>query len=97
MTGPVQFKMAQSLNIIDGNTDILPVSMTSMVPNTKNEAGISKGGSMSNKWIVRYAFLQHHGFVNNNVAKQIGLEPTDVKKMLTAMWAGDKKVNAFSP
>jgi CRISPR-associated protein Csh2 len=96
MTGPVQFKMAQSLNIIDSDTDIIPVGMTSLVPNTKDEAGVSKGGSFGNKWIVRYAFLQHHGFVNNNVAKQIGLKAIDVKKMLTAMWYGTDELMTTS-
>ena len=96
MTGPVQFKMAQSLNIIDSDTDIIPVGMTSLVPNTKDEAGVSRGGSFGNKWIVRYAFLQHHGFVNNNVAKQIGLKTIDVKKMLTAMWYGTDELMTTS-
>lgn len=86
--GPVQFMMGQSLNNIKSDTDIMPISMTSLVPNTKNEAGLSKGGSFGEKWIVRYAFIQHHGFINNNVAKEVNLTETDVKTMLYAMWNG---------
>ena len=86
--GPVQFGIGQSLNTMKEDTDIIRIGMTSLVPNTKNEAGISKGGSFGEKWIVRYAFIQHHGFVNNNIAKDVNLTETDVMAMLTAMWNG---------
>jgi CRISPR-associated protein Csh2 len=86
--GPVQFGIGKSLNTMKEDTDIIRIGMTSLVPNTKNEAGISKGGSFGEKWIVRYAFIQHHGFVNNNVAKDVNLTEADVNAMLTAMWNG---------
>jgi CRISPR-associated protein Csh2 len=86
--GPVQFGIGQSLNTLKEDTDIIRIGMTSLVPNTKNEAGISKGGSFGEKWIVRYAFIQHHGFVNNNIANDVKLTETDVNIMLTAMWNG---------
>jgi CRISPR-associated protein Csh2 len=86
--GPVQFVMGQSLNNINSDSDIIPISMTALVPNTKNEAGLSKGGSFGEKWIVRYAFIQHHGFVNNNAAKEVNLTESDVNTMLKAMWNG---------
>ena len=86
--GPVQFAIGQSLNTMKEDTDIIRIGMTLLVPNTKNEAGISKGGSFGEKWIVRYAFIQHHGFVNNNIAKDVNLTERDVNAMLTAMWNG---------
>lgn len=85
--GPIQFGMAQSLNTLKRDSDIIRVTMTSLVPNTAKE-GISKGGSFGEKWIVRYALMQHHGFVNNNVAKDVNLTETDVKTILDAMWNG---------
>ena len=41
----VKFGIGQSLNNLKGDTDVIRIGMTSLVPNTKNEAGISKGGS----------------------------------------------------
>jgi CRISPR-associated protein Csh2 len=95
LTGPVQFKMGQTLNDINGEKDIIPISMTSLVPNTAKE-GISKGGSFGEKWLVRYAFIQHHGFVNNNVAKDVNLTEKEVKLMLTAMWNGTDELMTTS-
>ncbi len=94
-TGPVQIKMGQTLNDVNGEKDIIPISMTSLVPNTAKE-GISKGGSFGEKWIVRYAFLQFHGFVNNNVAKDMNLTEEEVKLMLTAMWNGTDELMTTS-
>jgi CRISPR-associated protein Csh2 len=94
-TGPVQIKMGQTLNDVNGEKDIIPISMTSLVPNTEKE-GISKGGSFGEKWIVRYAFLQFHGFVNNNVAKDMNLTEEEVKTMLTAMWNGTDELMTTS-
>jgi CRISPR-associated protein Csh2 len=84
--GPVQFGIGRSLN---DNVEEIRIGMTSVVPNTEKE-GISKGGSFGEKYIVRYAFIQFHGFVNNNVAKQdrVDLQEEDIKTMLTAMWQG---------
>jgi CRISPR-associated protein Csh2 len=95
-TGPVQFAMGQSLNTLKSETDIIPISMTSLVPNTKNEAGISKGWSFGEKWIARYAFIQFHGFVNNNIAKEVDLTEDEVQTMLTAMWNGTDTLTTTS-
>ena len=94
--GPVQFAIGQSLNTMKEDTDIIRIGMTSLVPNTRNEAGISKGGSFGEKWIVRYAFIQHHGFVNNNIAKNVNLAETDVTAMLNAMWNGTDMLTTTS-
>jgi CRISPR-associated protein Csh2 len=94
--GPVQFGIGQSLNSLKGDTDIIRIGMTSLVPNTKNEAGISKGGSFGEKYIVRYAFIQFHGFVNNNVAKEVDLKEEEIMTMLTAMWNGTDELNTTS-
>lgn len=94
--GPVQFGIGQSLNNLKGDTDVIRIGMTSLVPNTKNEAGISKGGSFGEKYIVRYAFIQFHGFVNNNVAKDVDLKEEEIMTMLTAMWNGTDELNTTS-
>ena len=94
--GPLQFGIGQSLNSLKGDTDVIRIGMTSLVPNTKNEARISKGGSFGEKYIVRYAFIQFHGFVNNNVAKDVDLKEEEIMTMLTAMWNGTDELNTTS-
>ncbi len=94
-SGPVQFGIGQSLNSLKSDTDIIRVGMTSLVPNTEKE-GVSKGGSFGEKYIVRYAFVQFHGFVNNNVAKEVDLKEADVMTMLTAMWQGTDALTTTS-
>ena len=93
--GPVQFAIGQSLN---NNIEVQRIGMMSLVPNTENKEGLSLGGSFGEKYIVRYAFIQFHGFVNNNVAKQehVDLKEEDVKKMLNAMWKGTDNLSTSS-
>lgn len=95
--GPVQFGIGQSLNTLKGDTDIIRIGMTSLVPNTKDEAtGLSKGGSFGEKYIVRYALMQFHGFVNNNKANEVSLTESDVNTMLTATWNGTDALTTTS-
>lgn len=93
--GPVQISMGQSLNTLDEDTDIMRIGMTSLVPNTKKE-GVSRGGSFGEKWIVRYALIQHKGFVNNNVARDVGLTEKEVGIMLQALWNGTDELATTS-
>ena len=69
--------------------------MTSLVPNTEKK-GVSKGGSFGEKYIVRYAFVQFHGFVNNNVGKDVNLTEEDVNMMLKGMWQGTDSLSTSS-
>jgi CRISPR-associated protein Csh2 len=93
--GPVQFSIGQSLNT---DVEVIPISMTRIVPNTKNEQGESLGGTFGEKYVVRYSFIEFHGFVNNNVAKEedVDLKESDVTTMLTAMWRGTDSLSTSS-
>lgn len=87
-TGPVQFSIGQSLNKV---TEI-PIRMVRVVP-TKEDA---RSGGMGERFVVRYSFIEFHGFVNDNVAKDVNLSEEDVKKMLGAMWRGTTSLSTSS-
>lgn len=80
--GPIQFSIGQSLNKVED----IPIRMTRVVP-TRTGA---ESGTFGEKYVVRYSFIEFHGFVNNNVAKEkvVNLTEEDVKNMLIAMWKG---------
>ncbi|MGI0046910.1 MAG: type I-B CRISPR-associated protein Cas7/Csh2 [Nitrosotalea sp.] len=86
--GAVQFAIGQSLNKV---TEI-PIRLVRVVP-TREDV---KSGGMGEKFVVRYSFIEFHGFVNDNVAKDIGLSEEDVKKMLGAMWKGTNSLSTSS-
>lgn len=87
--GPVQFSIGESLNKVDE----IRIGMTRVVPNTGEDA---KGGTFGEKFVVRYAFIQFHGFVNNNVAEDVQLEEGEIKLMLTAIWKGTESLSTSS-
>jgi len=87
-TGPVQFGMGQSLNEVDE----MQLRMTRVVP-TREEA---KAGAFGEKWILRYSFITFHGFLNNHVAKDVGLSEGDVFDMMKAMWFGTTDLSTTS-
>jgi len=87
-TGPVQFAMGQSLNEVDE----MQLRMTRVVP-TREEA---KAGAFGEKWILRYSFITFHGFLNNHVAKEVGLSEGDVSDMMKAMWFGTTDLSTTS-
>jgi CRISPR-associated protein Csh2 len=86
--GPVQFSIGQSLNDVE---EIL-VRMTRIVP-TKEEA---TSGTFGEKYILRYSFIEFHGFVNDIVAKDVNLTEKDVKDMLVALWRGTDSLSTSS-
>lgn len=86
--GPVQFSIGQSLNKVQE----IPIRMTRVIP-TKMGA---ESGTFGDKSILRYSFIEFHGFVNNNVAKDMGLTEEEVKIMLTAMWKGTNDLSTSS-
>jgi len=87
-TGPVQFAIGQSLNEVDE----IQLRMTRVVP-TREEA---KAGAFGEKWILRYSFITFHGFLNNHVAKEVGLSEEDVSDMMKAMWFGTTDLSTTS-
>lgn len=86
--GPVQFSIGQSLNKVE---EIL-IRMTRVVP---TKAG-AESGTFGEKYVVRYSFIEFHGFVNNNVAKEVDLDEQDIKNMLAAMWKGTNSLSTSS-
>jgi CRISPR-associated protein Csh2 len=86
--GPVQFSIGQSLNKVEE----IPIRMTRVIP---TKAG-AEAGTFGEKSIVRYSFIEFHGFVNNNAAKEVNLTEEEVRKMLTAMWKGTDSLSTSS-
>jgi CRISPR-associated protein Csh2 len=97
--GPVQFSLGQSLNEVGED---IPIRLTRIVPNTRKEAegtGETRGsesGTFGEKYIIRYSFIQFHGFVNNNVAEEVNLTELDIRDMLTAAWRGTDSLSTSS-
>jgi CRISPR-associated protein Csh2 len=86
--GPVQFSIGQSLNKV---YEML-IRMTRVVPTKKG----AESGTFGEKYIVRYSFIQFHGFINNQVAKEVNLAEEDVKNMLIATWRGTDSLSTSS-
>jgi CRISPR-associated protein Csh2 len=87
-TGPVQFGIGQSLHKVDE----MRLRMTRVVP-TREEA---KAGAFGEKSILRYSFIAFHGFLNDNVAKDVGLSEEDVSNMMRAIWFGTTDLSTTS-
>jgi CRISPR-associated protein Csh2 len=86
--GPVQFAIGQSLNPVEE----IPIRMTRVVPTRE---GV-EAGTFGEKFVVRYSFIEFHGFVNNYVAKEVDLKEEDVTSMLTAIWKGTTSLSTSS-
>lgn len=87
--GPVQFSIGQSLNKVEE----VRVGLVRIVPNTGENA---QGGTFGEKYLVRYSFIEFHGFVNNYVAEEVDLLEEDIKLMLIAMWKGTDSLSTSS-
>jgi CRISPR-associated protein Csh2 len=86
--GAVQFGIGQSINKV---TEI-PIKLVRVVPTRAN----IRGGGMGEKFVVRYSFIEFHGFVNDNAAKDVNLSEEDVMKMISAMWRGTNSLSTSS-
>jgi CRISPR-associated protein Csh2 len=86
--GPVQFAIGRSLNKVHE----LTIRMTRVVP-TREEA---KAGTFGEKSVLRYSFIVFHGFLNDQVAKQVQLSEDDAQKMMKAMWVGTDELSTTS-
>jgi CRISPR-associated protein Csh2 len=56
----------------------------------------AESGTFGQKYVIRYSFIEFHGFVNNNVANEAGLMEQDVKDMMIAMWRGTDSLSTSS-
>ena len=86
--GPVQFAIGQSLHPVEEVT----IRMTRVVP-TRAEV---QAGTMGEKSVLRYSFLAFRGFVNDVVAKEVGLTEEDINLMLQALWYGTNNLSTTS-
>ncbi len=86
--GAVQFSIGQSLN----NVTEIPIKMVRIIPTRAN----IRGGGMGERFVVRYSFIEFHGFVNDNVANDVILTEEDVMKMISAMWRGTNSLSTSS-
>jgi len=86
--GAVQFAIGQSLNKVTE----MPIKLVRVVPTRGN----IKGGGMGERFVVRYSFIEFHGFINDNVAMDVILSEEDVTKMISAMWRGTNSLSTSS-
>ena len=83
-TGPVQFKMGQSLHAVE----IKHIKGTGAFA---SKAG-TKQKTFREEYILPYSFICFHGIINETAAKHTGLSEEDVKLLLEAMWNGTKNL-----
>ncbi|MEM0118751.1 MAG: type I-B CRISPR-associated protein Cas7/Csh2 [Conexivisphaerales archaeon] len=86
--GPVQFAIGRSLNVVQE----IQVRNTRVVP-TKEDV---QGGTFGEKNILKYSLICFHGFLNQAVAKDVGLTEQDIKDMMEAMWYGTNNLSTTS-
>ena len=88
LIGPVQFRIARSLN----KTDVIMYQGTTMFPSGKKrgqQTEAKRQGTMTQWWGVRYAIFPFYGVINFN-NEDTGLKKEDVEKLFEAL------VNLFS-
>jgi len=84
LTGPVQFGMGKSLNIVKENfikgTGAFTTSETSTQRTFREEYNIT------------YGLIGFHGVINENAAKHTNLLDEDVEELIDGMWNGTKNL-----
>lgn len=83
-TGPVQFKMANSLHRVD----MKYIKGTGAFA-AKDGA---KQQTFREEYILPYSLIAFYGIINENAAKKTGLTDSDVEELKTAMWDGTKNL-----
>jgi CRISPR-associated protein Csh2 len=86
--GPVQFAIGYSLNTVQE----IKIRNTRVVPTQEDV----KGGTFGEKNVLKYSLICFHGFLNQAVAKDVGLTEQDVKDMMYAMWYGTNDLSTTS-
>lgn len=88
LTGPVQFKIALSLN----RTSLEFLKGTgAFASDTK-----STRKTFREEYVVPYSLLNVYGVINENCAKQTNLTEADIQLMLNALWNGTKWLHSRS-
>lgn len=81
-TGPVQFKIGQSLHSVE----ISNLKGTTVLPSKAENTA----GTFTDFWYVPYSLIAFYGIVNEEQAKNTGLKEGDIDKLLDALWNGTK-------
>lgn len=86
LTGPVQFKYGRSLHKVD----LTYVKGTTVMPS----AAERRQGTFTERYILPYSLIAFYGVINENAAKQQGIELTqdDISLMLEGIWNGTKNL-----
>lgn len=86
LTGPVQFKYGRSLHRVD----LTYIKGTTVMPSKAEK----KQGTFTERYILPYSLIVFYGVVNENSAKQQGIDLSeeDISLMLEAMWYGTKNL-----
>ena len=83
-TGPVQFRMGQSMHKVE----IKHIKGTGAFASDAK----SKQSTFREEYVLPYSFINFYGIINGNTGKETGLTNTDVNEMVKAMWNGTKEL-----
>lgn len=83
-TGPVQFGMGKSLNVVRVNF----IKGTGAF--TTSETSIQK--TFREEYNIAYGLIGFHGVVNENAAKYVGTTENDVAMLIDGLWNGTKSL-----
>ncbi|MCA0447987.1 MAG: type I-B CRISPR-associated protein Cas7/Csh2 [Bacteroidetes bacterium] len=84
LTGPVQFKMGRSLNIVE----LKQLKGTGAFATTDDKS--QKG--LRDEYILPYSFIAFHGIVNQEAGKHTHLTDADVNLLLEGLWFGTQNL-----
>jgi CRISPR-associated protein Csh2 len=84
LTGPVQFGMGKSLNVVKENF----IKGTGAF--TTSETAVQK--TFREEYNITYGLIGFHGVINENAAKSSGLSLTDVDELIDGIWNGTKNL-----
>lgn len=88
LTGPVQFKIAHSLN----KTSLEYLKGTGAFASDANRTQ----KTFREEYVVPYSLLNVYGIINENCAAHTGLSEEDVQLLLRALWNGTKGLHSRS-
>ncbi len=90
LTGPVQFKFGRSLHRVD----VSYIKGTTVMPSQQER----KQGTFTEKYILPYSLIAFYGIVNENAARNQGINLTerDIDLLLEAIWNGTKNLVSTS-
>jgi len=84
LTGPVQFKMGQSMHRVQ-------------IQHLKGTGAFASGSNMTQKtfreeYVLPYSLISFYGIVNENAAALTHLQEEDIEKLLDGLWNGTKNL-----